>query len=132
MSFFVSIIWGVVVSVVIFAATPLLLLGELGGPSNWAAPILIATMLTLAIAVFTSRPRSAIVGTGCGIVFSLPVVIVCYLIRRSDPAVLREHGGQLIFAAFATVAISVMMMTAFGQSRKTASRREQRKLPTNQ
>lgn len=131
MPFFVSIIWGVVVSVVVFTATPLLLLGELGGPNNWAVPILIATMITLAIAVFTSRPRSAVVGAGCGIAFSLPVVIVCHLLRRSDPTILREHGGQLSFAAFAAVVISVMMMAVFGESRKEGSRKYPGKPPAN-
>lgn len=109
------------ISVVLFVSRPLLLLSELGGPTNWAIPVFFVAMLALALTAFTSRPRGAIAGVFCGIVFSLPVVVVCYLIRHGDPTILREHGEQLKYAGFVTVAISVIVMGTRAKSRKTPS-----------
>jgi hypothetical protein len=127
----ISLIMGVVTAVVLGVATPFMLLSELGGPTNFATPILFIALLGLALAAFASRPKGAIAGVVCGIIFSLPVVIVCCLIRHSDPTVLREHGGQLLFAGLATVAISVIAMAGLGGARKTSPRTEEQNQPTN-
>jgi hypothetical protein len=126
-----SLILGIITAVVLGVATPFMLLSELGGPTNFAAPILFIALLGLALAAFASRPRGAIAGAICGMAFSLPVVIVCCLIRNSDPTVLREHGGQLLFAGLATAAISVIAMAGLGGVRRTSPRTEAQDLPTN-
>lgn len=127
MRYFAAAICGIAFSLLLFISTPLLALSELGGPTNWAFPILFTATLALTLTVLISRPRGPLVGVVCGICFSLPVVLACHLICRSDSGVLREHGGQMLLAAYATVAISVLVLAAVGASRKTVSQPEQEK-----
>jgi hypothetical protein len=127
MRYFGAAICGIAFSLLLFISTPLFALSELGGPTNWAFPILFAATLALTLTAIISRPRCPVAGVVCGVLFSLPVVFVCHLVRSSDPGVLREHGGQLLFAAYATAAISVLALAAVGASRKTGSQSEQGK-----
>lgn len=126
-----SLVFGIVTAVVLGVATPFLLLGELGGPINFAPPILFIALLGLALSAFASRPKGAIAGAACGLVFSLPVVIVCYVICHSDPSALKEHGGQLFFAGLATVVVAVTTMAGIGGVRKPSPQKEEQNPPTN-
>jgi hypothetical protein len=92
----------------------------MGGPINWAVTYLMVAGLMLAITTYTARARSAFAGVVCGILFSVPVAGVCYLIAHSDPNVLREHGRQLKSVGYAIVALSVSLMAGVAELRKAA------------
>jgi hypothetical protein len=95
-------------------------LGEMGGPINWAVAHLVVAGLMLSVTTYTARAKGALAGAICGILFSAPVAGACYLVSHAEATILREHGGQLRFAAIAAVAFSVLVMGAVAESRKTS------------
>jgi hypothetical protein len=115
-----SILWGVLTGLGLWLLTIPLSLGEMGGPTNWAVAYLVVTGLMLAVAAYTARAKGAAAGAVCGILFSAPVGGACYLVSHGDSTILREHGGQLNFAAVAGVVLSVLLMAAVAASRKAS------------
>jgi hypothetical protein len=117
MPYVVSIIWGIVTAVILGVCTPFVLLGEMGGPINLALPFLFIVALVLAIASYTSRAKGSLRGSVCGVLFAIPVALVCLIISRADDAIRREHGGQLLAVAGMSVFISLAVMAAVAHSR---------------
>lgn len=118
MPYVVSIILGVVTAVILGLGTPLMLLGEMGGPINFTIPFLFVVVIALAITSYTARARSGLQGGACGILFAVPVALVCLFISRADEGVRREHGGQLFAVAGVSIIISLIVMAAVAYSRR--------------
>lgn len=117
MPYVASIIWGVVTAVILGACTPLVLLGEMGGPIDFTIPFLFIVVLVVAIASYTSRAKGGLRGSACGVLFAIPVALACLIISRADEALRREHGGQLLAVAGISVLISLAVMAAVAHSR---------------
>jgi hypothetical protein len=117
--FAASITWGLLTAFGLWLLTIPLSLGEMGGPINWAIAYVIVSGLMLAIAAFTARAKGTASGMVCGILFSAPIAGACYFISHGDATILREHGGQLKFAAIAVVALSLLVMSGVAQLRNT-------------
>jgi hypothetical protein len=117
-----SFILGMLTALGLWLLTMALSLGEMGGPINWAVWYLVIIALMLGLAAYTARAKAAPAGAICGILFSVPVAVVCYLISHTDATVLREHGHQLKFAGIAAVVLSVLLMAGIGQLRKMPDR----------
>ncbi len=99
-------------------------LGEIGGPINWAIPILVLAIAAFAFTAFIVRPRNVISGILCGVGFAVPIAIACYLPIQHEPVVKREHGEQLIFAALTIIVIAILVMGVRGYLRNTAHRND--------
>ena len=110
MPYLISIVWGVVTAVVLGVCTPLLLLGEMGGPIDFTIPFLFIEVLVLALASYTSRAKGGLRGAACGLLFAVPVVMICIMISHSDEIVHREHSSQLHGVAFMSGVISLAVM----------------------
>jgi hypothetical protein len=117
MPYFVSIIWGVVTAVILGVCTPLVMLGEMGGPIDFTAPFLFVVFVVLAIACYTSRVKGGLRGSACGVLFASPVSLVCLIISRSDDILRREHGAQLFAVAGMSLVVSLAVMAAVAHSR---------------
>jgi hypothetical protein len=117
MPYVVSIIWGVVTAVILGVSTPLVLLGEMGGPIDFSIPFLFIVVVVLAIASYTSRAKGGLRGSACGVLFAVPIALVCLVISRADEVVRREHGGQLLGVAGMSVVISLAVMATVAYSR---------------
>ena len=117
--FAASIIWGVLTAFGLWLLTIPLSLGEMGGPTNWAVAYLVVSGLMLAVATFTARAKGTMSGVVCGILFSAPIAGVCHFVSHSDATVLREHGGQLKFAAMTVGALSLLVMSGVAHFRKS-------------
>src|SRR5689334_17286805 len=105
MPYAVSIFWGIMTAVILFLGAPLLLLSEMGGPSSFAFPILFLVVLVLAIGSYTARAKGGLQGAACGLLFAIPVALVCIIFSRADE-VHREHGGELLAVAGISVFVS--------------------------
>jgi hypothetical protein len=116
----VSILWGALTGLGLWLLTIPLSLGEMGGPINWAVTYIAFSGLMLALTTYTARARHALGGASCGILFSAPIAGVSYVVSHADDTVLREHGGQLKFAAIVAVALSVLVMGAVAGFRRTS------------
>ena len=115
-----SILWGLLTGLGLWLLAIPLSLGEMGGPMNWAVAYLVVSGLMLAVTAYTARAEGAAAGAVCSILFSAPAAGACYLVSHADATVLREHGGQLKFAAITIVALSLLVMGAVAESRKTS------------
>ena len=113
-----AMLWGVLTAFGLWLLTIPLSLGEMDGPINWAVAYLAVTGLMLAVATYTARAKGTLAGVSCGVLFSAPIAGVCYFVAHADATVLREHGGQLKFVGFATVALSVFLMVGVAKLRK--------------
>ena len=113
-----SILWGVLTGAGLWLLTIPLSLAQMGGPTSWAVPLLVAAGLMLTITLCTARPKGALAGVACGFLFSAPVAGACYLIAHSDGRFLSEFGAELRLVAFATIVVSVLMMGAVAGFRK--------------
>ena len=63
MPYVISIVWGVVTAVILGVCTPVVLLGEMGGPIDFTIPFLFIVVLVLAIASYTSRAKGGLQGS---------------------------------------------------------------------
>jgi hypothetical protein len=90
---------------------------SVGGPIDFSFPFLFVVVVALAVASYTSRASGGLRGCVCGVLFTIPVALVCFIISRIDDAVRREHGGQLLAVAGMSVFISLAVMAAVAYSR---------------
>ena len=104
------IVAGVLAAAIIAGCTPLLMLGELAGPSDFAIPLLFIVVVVLAILVFFSKVKDWRQGVISGFVFGIPIAVTCFAIPSFDPAHLNEHAGQLRVVAVLTVLLSVIVL----------------------
>src|ERR1041385_4922519 len=112
-----SIVVGVIAAALIGGCTPLLMLGELGGPINFGLPLSIITILALVLTAFVSNPKGWRRGFASGIGFSVPIAVTCLFIPRFDPTHLHEHAGQLRFVGAFAILVSVFFMTVRASQR---------------
>jgi hypothetical protein len=109
-----SIIVGIFAAALIGGCTPIVMLGELGRPINFAIPFSLVVLIALAVTARVSRPRSWLHGIAAGLGFSIPVAAICFMIPGFDPVHLDEHAGELRFVGVSVLSLLVMALRATG------------------
>ena len=112
---FLAFVFGAVTAGILSICTILLFLGEAARPIDFSI-LLLVTLPGLLVAAFASRIVGGIWGAICGLVFSCPIVITCYVIASYDPAALREHGRQFGYVSCVTSVISIIVMAFRGKT----------------
>ncbi len=111
---------GVLAAAIIAGCTPLLMLGELAGPANFAIPLLFVVVVILGILTFFSKAKGWQQGFISGFVFGIPIAVICFAIPSFDPAHLNEHVGQLRFVAVSTVLLAVIVLGIRASTRRAS------------
>ena len=107
-----SIVVGVIAAVLIFAATPFWLLGQIGGPILFVWVWFPITIPSLVVSIIMYRPRSVYHAIGCGLGYSLPVAIICFLLPRWYAPHVNPFTAEVRTLAWITLVLSPVSMVA--------------------
>lgn len=124
------IVFGFITGGLIAMATPLWLLGQMGGPISFFEIGLPIAVPALVITTWLYKSKSLSHAFGCGLGFSIPIILTCFLL----PSVFGKRpfqfftGEMQVFSWLTPLASVAYMMLAF----KTRKKRRQQQESSNE
>ncbi len=105
-----SLFLGLLATVGLGVCSPLWMLAQMGGPIPFTSFWLLITSPFFLLMLFLSKARDVLAGFVCGLLFSSPVAVFCWLFSTIDPNVEKYYRTEIRRDGVATLLISVIVM----------------------